>query len=132
VKFVQLLRLLSLGMRIGPPPDVSDETAFRRWVATVLGFLGDLALMTTADADDRLVATITDLAANDRYWSLFYGILKAAIDYVRPIGPDTLLVGHAEIKTLAEEAKFDPATLVVVIQAVLQAIEWFRQWRKDR
>lgn len=128
MKFFQLLKLLSAGMKIGPPPDVNDEPAFKQWIIVVLAFLADLATATTTDADDRVVATLEKLTANYTYWRLFYSILKAAIEYVKP-EDESLLVGRNDVRVLAEEVKIDPFTLIAIIQAVLQAFEWFRNRR---
>ena len=129
MRFFEILRLFQAAMKIGPPPDIGNESAFRKWVCDILCFLADLAELTAIDGDDRLVAALHALVDHDQRWALLYAILLAASQYLRPEEQDGLLVSSTDVATLSDEVQIDPATLLLIIQAVMQLIDW---WRKRR
>ena len=129
MRFFEILRLINAAMKIGPPPDVNNESAFRKWVCGVLCFLADLAEMTATDVDDKLLAKLHALVDNDQHWRLLYAIIEAANQYLRPDDQESLLVGSSDVVVLGDEVGIDPATLILIIQAVMQVIDW---WRKRR
>ena len=129
MRFFELLRLITAAMKIGVPPDIGNEAAFRKWVGEVLVFLAELAELTAIDGDDRLVAALHAMVDHDQRWALLYAILLAASQYLRPDDQEGLLVGDADVAVLSDEVKLDPATLIIIIQLIGAVIDW---WRKRR
>jgi hypothetical protein len=121
--FLTVLRLI---LSVGMPPSVDDEQAFRAWCRKLGEIAIQFAVMTSNTVDDRISGTIVTLVNNDTYWSALYRIIMAALEYVRPDDRDRVVGESLEINEIAQDAKLDPNTIVLIITTILQVLDWWR------
>ena len=121
--------IVKLILQIGTPPAIGDETAFRQWCRQLVSLAGAFALATKTEADDKVVVVLQKITDNDTYWAAVYSVIAAALEYVRSDDQELLVASSAETTELADEVGVDPATIILIIQAVVQLIEL---WRKRR
>jgi hypothetical protein len=123
VNFLTVLRLI---LSVGFPPDVTDESVFRAWCRKMAEAALQFAAQTATAIDDQIAATLNTLVSNDTYWTAIYGVIIAALEYVRPEDQERLVAESPVIQQVADDAKLDPATIIMILTAVLQVWEWWR------
>ena len=105
-------------------PDWSDPEAVRQFVIKILGYLDDLAESTSTQIDDMVVDGLQKFTANQELWLLFYGLVLDLFNGEEAVSP-----GNARVVALADEAKIDPAVIILIINAVMELIKWWRDRR---
>ena len=103
-------------------PDWENAEDVRQFVLKILGYLEDLAESTTTQIDDMVVDGLKRFTADQEIWLLFYGLL---IDLFN--GEEEGSAGSPRVVALADEVGIDPATIILIITTVINAIRW---WRK--
>jgi signal transduction histidine kinase len=121
---MRLLQIIRVVLSLGMPPAITDQSALRMWCQKLADVASELADLTQIDLDDKLAAGLATIVDNDAYWSALYAIIVAAIEYSQEDGE--LIVGD-EADSLSAEAGIDPATIVLIIEAVMQLIKWWRE-----
>jgi hypothetical protein len=117
-----LQRLISITaalLAVGLPPATTDEAAFRNWCGKLSEALELLAGMTDVPQDDAGVRLLKAVVANDECWSAFYALIAGA-ESLQPMSPS------ASHKVLAEATAIDPATILLIVDAVLTLIQMWR------
>lgn len=127
MNFLTVLRLI---LSVGFPPDVTDEPVFRAWCRKVAEAALQFAAQTATTIDDKIAATFNTLVSNDTYWSAIYGLILAALEYVRPEDQERVVAESPVIQQVADEANLDPATIIMVITTIVQIWEWWRDRNK--
>ena len=127
MNFFAILRLV---LSVGFPPDLKDESAFRAWCRNVASAAMQFAAQTATPLDDKIASTLNAVVTNDTYWPAIYGVLVAALEYVRPEDQERLVSESPVIQQVADEAKLDPATIIMILTAVLQIWERWRDRSK--
>ena len=123
---MRLLQIIRVVLSLGIPPAVTDESAFRLWCQKLSDVASELSALTNIDLDDKLAAGLATIVDNDAYWAALYAIIAAAIEYSQE--GEEMIVGD-EADNLSAEAGIDPATVVLIIEAVMQLIKWWRERR---
>lgn len=105
-------------------PDWEDAEAVRRWVLEeLIAPLNTLADLTNTQIDDAMVAGLERFASNQELWMMFYGLVIDLLDGEEGALPGE---GNPRINRLADEAEMDPATIIMIISAVIQLIQMWR------
>ena len=105
-------------------PDWNNPEAVRQFVIKILGYLDDLAESTSTQIDDAIVDGLQKFTANQEMWILFYGLVLDLFN-----GEESVSPGNARVVALADEAKIDPAVIILIINAVMELIKWWRDRR---
>jgi hypothetical protein len=124
--FFKILQIVRAVLAIGPPPDVNDESAFRKWCGTVTDMLVELAALTDTPLDDQVVAKLQTILAVDAYWTVLYVLIKAAMEYVRPDDQEELLVMSPDVGPVADQVGIDPGTIIILIKTIIEIVQWWR------
>jgi len=126
-----LLLLVAKYLRdLRPLPDWTSSTSVREWARRLLAVLTDLAQQTTSIIDDAAVKTAANLVASDEAWEAFWGLIQGMI--VREEDGPRLTIGTpAAIDEIAEKAAIDPATIALILQAVMTIVELFKRRRRQ-
>lgn len=127
MNFLTVLRLI---LSVGFPPDVKDEPVFRAWCRKVAEAALQFAAQTATKIDDQIAGTLNTLVSNDTYWSAVYGLIIAALEYVRPEDQERVVAESPIIQQVADDAKLDPATIIMILTTIIQVWEWWRDRNK--
>jgi hypothetical protein len=106
-------------------PDWQNAEEVRQFVLKIVGYLEDLAASTVTTVDDKVLETLKTMFLQDaQQWATLYGFLLDLLS-----GSESVKVGDAtnpRIVAMADEKGIDPATIILIIKAILQAIQWWR------
>ena len=140
-KFVWIFKLIavvaSYAPKLWPFPNHHDALALRSWLTAAVDVFKKVAANTEMLLDDQAAALFERIVASDEIYPAFYELLlnilhndeEAAMLMACPSPcPDGRC--PAAVKAFAESAGFDPATVLLIVQAVMTIIEFFRK-RKD-
>ncbi len=120
MEHIPLKRLMDLW----PFPKWTDAEEVRHWALRVLAIADEFAIKTTTQIDDFLVNTVRKIAASREAWVAVYGLIVDLAD-----GNDAALVAEPDnerIKLVSDKAGIDPVSLIMLIQAAIQLIQWWR------
>ena len=115
-------------MDLWPFPKWTDAEEVRHWVLRLLAIADEFADKTTTQIDDFLVDIVRKIAASREAWVAVYGLIVDLVD-----GNDAALVAEPDnerIKLVSDKAGIDPVSLIMLIQAVIQLIKWWRNRNK--
>lgn len=114
-----ILTLLARLADLGLPPGPSDEPAFRAWIKQLSDIMAMVAALSATPVDDNAVKLLNLAATDDEVWAIVYAIITD-LSSDKPMGTEI------ELAALSEKTAIDPATLLAIIQAVMEIIAWWR------
>lgn len=125
LKWLLLLRRLDLQELLAYPKDVTNSPDCRRWVLALLGAADVLTDLTDMEFDDEIVSTIQSVVDNDVAWDAIHGLLVSVVanDSVKADVPP------AVVKTIAARYGFNPAIIMIIIQAISMLLQLIRSRR---
>jgi hypothetical protein len=117
--FQKLISIFAALLAVGLPPDIAEEAAFRNWCGELSKALELLAGMTGAPQDDPAVRLFKAVVANDECWAAFYALV-AGSEGLQPMSTP------AASTALGAATAIDPATILAIIEMVMQLIQMWR------
>ena len=108
-------------------PNWQDAESVRLFALKFLGYAEDWAAETNTTIDDKFVAIIKRFAENAELWARFYNLI---VDLLGTVGDAGTLAGDVRVTDLADDAELDPVTIIALITAIIQAIQWWRSRRE--
>lgn len=107
-------------------PGFDDRAGFREWLRAVLEMLDGFAKQTETEVDDAAV-DIVEALVNSPAFETIMDLIAADED------PDSgVPVVGSPLATATEETGIDPATILLIVQAVRMLIEIIRARRANR
>ena len=110
-------------------PDIYDEAALRELIRGQVQFIKFLVELTPIDIDDKMVAILERVIEDDVWWAVAYRLIVMAAGYVTTEAQAEVVRTAADdndVVMLANEAGFDPTIIILVIQAIVQFLDWWR------
>ena len=121
IKLTDLIKWIRLLLPLLSLPDWKNAEDTRQWVLRLLGAADEMADETSTSVDDQAVEALMAIAGNVDAWETLHGLL---LDLVTDDAGN--LENDNRITLLADDAKIDPAVILVIIQAVMQIIQWWK------
>ena len=106
-------------------PDWKDPESTRNFALKFLGFAASLAEGTPTTLDDKIVVFLQKIAGTAESWAKFHSLLMALF------GGEDLSPDDNRIYELGDETEMDPATIILIINAVYRLIKLWRDRRED-
>lgn len=125
-----LLLLVAKYLRdLRPLPNWTNSLSVREWARRLIAVLTALTQQTTSVIDDAAVRMAANLVASDEAWEAFWSLVQGMV--VREEN-DPPLVSSAStaIDEIAEKAAIDPATIALILQAIMTIVELFKKRRR--
>ena len=110
-------------------PDFSDEAAFRAWCIQLADAADQLADLTATERDDDLARLVRAICASDEAWTAFYGLLTGRVKVGSPGEP--VAADVEPILAALDDLKIDAATIIMIITAILEIIQFFRDRKAE-
>ena len=126
LKWLLLLRRLDLQELLAYPKDITKSGDCRRWVLALLDAADVLADLTSVKFDDEIVATIDSVVENDAAWDAIHGLFVSVVTSDDPIKEN---IASVAVSTVAAKYGFNPAILMVIIQAISMLLQFIRSRR---
>ena len=122
--FLKLLALLRALLNL---PDVHNEAELRSFLQKVSEFLKWVVTQTPTTIDDTLANALEKCLSSDEAWGILYDLLMAFLP------DDKLMISRnlpadLRINKLSELTGFDPATLIALIQAIIELLKQIFNW----
>lgn len=102
-------------------PDWENAEAVRTWVVKLLSVAEKITDGTENKIDDVIVDLGQSLTRDPQAWSTFYSLIWDVIT-----GETSGVEGDDRVTVLAQEVKLDPAIIILIINAVIELIKWFK------
>ena len=127
-KWLLLLRKLNLQDLLAYPKDITDSDDCRRLVRALLDAGDVLTDLTDVQFDDEIVANIDSIVQNDTAWDAFHGLFVSVVTEDKPvvIPPNA----SSNVATIATKYGFNPAIIMLIIQAISMLLQFIRSRRK--
>lgn len=125
LKWLFLLRKLNLQELLAYPKDITNSSDCRRWVLALLDAADVLADLTSVKFDDKIVETIDSVIQNDVAWDAIHGLLVNVVTET----PGVDMAVTDEVDDVATKYGFNPAILMVIIQAISMLLQFIRSRR---
>lgn len=125
-----IFKILKLMLDVGYPPDLKDEEAFRAWMIDIADAASTLAMLTGTELDNRVAAVLDVIVDDDKYWTVLYAILLKAAQYITLEEQDVAASSDDGLGMLCQQTAIDPATLIAIITAILNMVDWWRNRKK--
>ena len=103
-----------------------DEKTIRNILAEAAELATAIADATPNVVDDQIAAALMVVVSNDTYWSIVWRIIEKAMGYFDSENVRLIVESDTDTSLLAGETGIDPATLVVIIQAILAILKWWK------
>jgi len=103
-----------------------DEQTARNIIREAAELATAIADATPTAVDDQVAAVMTTIVTSDHYWSIAWRVIEKAISYFDRENQHLIVESDGDTSLLAQEAGIDPATIIVVIQAIVEIIKWRR------
>ena len=135
LKWLLLLRKLNLQELLAYPKDITNSIDCRRWVLALLDAADVLAELTSVKFDDEIVVTIDDVVQNDAAWDAIHGLFVSVVTsddpYEQVVRPRAVAEVAAKygVAEVAAKYGFNPAILMVIIQAISMLLQFIRSRR---
>lgn len=110
-------------------PDIDDSESVRSWVRKSLAVAGDIAGLTPNTTDDLLVVAVINTVDDDVRWADFYAAIHEALG-AEGADPE-LLRSDPRLVLYTEDAQLDPTVIVFIIEAIMEALKWWRDRRNS-
>ena len=123
MSFLTLIKWVRKFMTLLPLPDWQDAEDLRLWVLETTVVLDEMADHTDTQIDDQAVEALRDLATNQEAWAALHAIV---LDLVAMDEDGGNLVGDSRVATLAAEVDMSPTVIILLINAALELISWWR------
>lgn len=107
---------------LGMPPGLHDSERLREWVAKLVAILNRGSTYTDTTIDDTLVAILHHMVASDDCWQNVHSLLHLLCNCEDPV----TVVRSQHVAAVADEAGVDPLTVIAIIKAVLELLQWWR------
>ena len=127
LKWLLLLRKLDVQELLAYPKDITMSGECRRWVRALLNAADVLTDLTEVKFDDEIVNTLDSIVENNEAWEAIHGLFVSVVAEDAPVTEDVLLSG---VETTAVRYGFNPAIIMLIIQAVSLLLKLFRSRRK--
>lgn len=103
-----------------------DEKTIRDLLRQSVSLGTNLAALTPNLIDDKVLSVANTIVETDQYWLVAWRVIQTLIGYLDK--DDQILVTSADpdTATLAEQTGIDPATIVLVIQAIMEILKWWK------
>jgi hypothetical protein len=125
LKWLLLLRKLDLQELLAYPKDVTNSPDCRRWMLAILDAADVLTDLTSVKFDDEIIETIDSIVQNDAAWDAIHGLFVSVVAEE----PEDMAVTH-EIDGIAAKYGFNPAIIMLIIQAISMLLQLIRSRRK--
>ncbi len=126
-KLLALLRKLRVKELLAFPSDYSDSAACRKWVLAVVDSAGVFSALSGTKVDDEAVSAVRSVIANDVAWDSIHSLFLSVVSDEKPetwcSTPNRFSVSEKEIRG------FNPAIIMIIIQAVSLLLRLFRNRR---
>jgi len=122
ISLEDIIAIFSALAKLLPLPDLADEAGCRQWCRALVGVLNQIADLTTTTLDDSAVAVIGNVVEDDTLWGLLWDLVSWLTSGA--VADDA--VTEAKARALGEKVGIDPFTIIAIIQAVIQFINWWR------
>ena len=126
-KWLLLLRKLDIQELLAYPRDITMSGDCRRWVRALLYSADVLADLTEMEFDDEVVETIRSVVDNDAAWDAIHGLFVSVVTSDDPYYGD---VPPTDVEVVATKYGFNPAIIMLIIQAVSLLLKLFQSRRK--
>lgn len=120
-----LMELVQDLFDLGAPPELEDKAAFQAWMVEAVDVLTKISAKTTTDVDDKVAKFLSSLVANSAAWELAY-LLIGLLMKDESEAVVVLATANELCSAVEDEAKLDPATIILIIQAVVEIIKLWR------
>ena len=110
-------------------PDIYDEAALRELIRGQVQFMKFLVELTPTTIDDKVIVILERVVEDDVWWSVSYRLIVMAAGYVTAEAQAEAVrtaTDDNDVVMLAGEAGFDPTIIILVIQAIVQFLDWWR------
>jgi hypothetical protein len=131
-----LLTLLFLVAKYSRPlvplPDWTSSGNVREWARKLITALTALSQQTATAIDDTALQTAGNLVTSDEAWSLFWRAMQG-ISVCRKDDSHPMASGQVAMDDIAEKAGISPATVVLIVQAIMAVVELVKNhWSSSR
>jgi hypothetical protein len=114
-----IFAVIQAAMKLFKLPDFNVESEVRTWCKGVVA-LGDvIADLTTTTVDDEAVAFLDRVVTDDENWAIAWQVMQ----FLFAGDEDSAKVGAME---LGDKTGIDPATIIAIITAILELLDWWR------
>ena len=102
-------------------PDWSNAEEVRLSAVWVVSILDKFADETETEVDDLILDGLAKFLENEQAWGTLYGLLLDLL------GEDAGSVADdSRVAVLAGDVEMDPATIILIINAIIQVVQWWR------
>lgn len=102
-------------------PDWSNAEEVRLFAVKVVAVLDGLAEETETEVDDLILDGVAKFLENQQAWGTLYSLLLDLL------GDDAGSVAEdSRVSVLAGDVEMDPATIILIINAIIAAVKWWK------
>lgn len=127
---MRLITLLKWARRLLPLisfPNWQNAEDTREWALKAADVADEIAAETETEVDDVAVEAVREFLLDATTWNSLHALILGLLTD----GAGDVQESDERVLSLADEVKVDPAVIILIIQAVMELISWWRNRNYD-